>query len=122
MADEAAAAGRGCTLNTIKVVHTTVWAFFVGCIVALPIAGGLGRFRLAGVLSALVLLECSALAVNRCRCPLSNLAERYTGDRSPNFDIYMPEWLARYNKQIFGTIFLLNELIVLGEWIWGRGR
>jgi hypothetical protein len=27
-------------------------------------------------------------------------------DRSANFHIYLPEWLARYNKQIFGPLYV----------------
>jgi hypothetical protein len=38
------------------------------------------------------------------RCPLTAVAVRYTVDRRDNFDIYLPEWLARRNKPIFGSI------------------
>ena len=38
---------------------------------------------------------------------------RYTDDRRPNFDIYLPSWLARYNKQIFGSLFAAGILLVL---------
>lgn len=31
---------------------------------------------------------------------MSDQAERYTDDRTPNFDIFLPRWLARSNKQI----------------------
>jgi hypothetical protein len=36
------------------------------------------------------LIECTILAVNRCRCPLTDLAVRYTEHRASNFDIYLP--------------------------------
>ncbi|NDJ10217.1 MAG: hypothetical protein EBY17_03375 [Acidobacteriia bacterium] len=32
------------------------------------------------------------------------------------FDIYLPEWLARYNKWIFGALFVLGELAVVVMW------
>jgi hypothetical protein len=54
--------------------------------------------------------------VNRCRCPLTSLAARYTEDRSPNFDIYLPRWLAQYNKQIFGTLFIAG--LLYAAWMW----
>ena len=101
----------------IKLVHTAVWLFFAGCIVAIPIAGAMGRFLQAGVLSGLVLLECVILAVNRGRCPLTDLAEPYTDERAENFDIYLPLWLARHNKTIFGSLFVLGELFILGRWL-----
>jgi hypothetical protein len=51
--------------------------------------------------------------VNRRRCPLTDLAGRYTEERTDNFDIYLPLWLARRNKTIFGTIFAVGELFLL---------
>jgi hypothetical protein len=114
------AAGQRRTLVAIKVLHTAIWAFFAGCIVALPVAAWLGRFRLATVLTALILMECFVLAVNCWRCPLTDLAEKYTADRSPDFDIYLPLWLAQHNKTVFGALFILGELIVLGRWFWTR--
>jgi hypothetical protein len=62
--------------------------------------------------------ECLVLAVNRGRCPLTNLAARYTDERAANFDIYLPEWLARHNKSIFGLLFVAGELVLL--WRWAR--
>ncbi len=103
-------------LLVIKLLHTAVWLFFVGCIVAIPIAGVLHRFRWAAVLSVIVLIECAVIAVNRWRCPLTDLASRYTADRADNFDIYLPRWLARHNKTIFGPLFVCGVLIVLGIW------
>jgi hypothetical protein len=38
-------------------------------------------------------------------------------DRAANFDIYLPNWLARNNKAIFGILFALYELIVLWRWL-----
>lgn len=109
-------ARRSRTLVAIKLVHTLVWAFLAGSILALPIMAWEGNFRVAAVLSVLITLEIGVLAVNRGRCPLTDLASRFTEDRSPDFDIYLPVWLARHNKEVFGTIFFVNELIVLAMW------
>ena len=101
----------------IKLLHTAVWLFFVACIVAIPVAGAWHQFRWAAILSGLVAVECGILAVNQWRCPLTDLAGRYTEARSDNFDIYLPLWLARHNKLIFGTLFAAGELFVLGRWV-----
>jgi hypothetical protein len=93
-----------------------VWAFFVGCIVAVPVTALLRRFRWAFILSGLILLECGVLALNGGRCPLTDLAARYTNDRAANFDIYLPVWLAQYNKVIFGVLFIMGEVVLLGCW------
>jgi len=104
-------------LTAIKLLHTVIWAFLAASILVLPVAGVLRRFRLAAILSVIVLLECGLLAANGGRCPLSDLAARYTDGRASNFDIYLPNWLASHNKTIFGTLFVVNELIVLWFWL-----
>lgn len=104
-------------LMGIRVLHTVIWLFFAGCVVAIPFAGIQGRVHRAAILTGLVLVEVLVLAANRWRCPLTDLAGRYTEERADNFDIYLPRWLARYNKTIFGTLFVLGELILLGRWL-----
>jgi hypothetical protein len=104
-------------LVAIKLLHTVVWVFFAGCILAIPIAGAKGEFRWAAALTAAVLLECAILGLNRGRCPLTDLAGRYTKERSDNFDIYLPLWLARHNKWIFGTLFLVFEVYLLALYV-----
>jgi len=104
-------------LTAIKLLHTVIWAFLAASILVLPVAGVLRRFRWAAILSVIVLLECGVVAVNGGRCPLSDLAARYTDERASNFDIYLPNWLASHNKTIFGTLFVVNELIVLWCWL-----
>ena len=108
-------------LVAIKAVHTAVWAFFVACIVVLPVAGWLKRFDVAAALGGFVLLECAVLALNRGKCPLTAIAARFTSDRSPSFDIYLPDWVAKWNKVLFGSLFVINALVVLGFWLADRG-
>lgn len=103
-------------LAGIKLLHTAIWLFFVVCIVAIPVVGALRQFQWFAILTGLVLIECAVIALNRGRCPLTDVAARYTDERHDNFDIYLPLWLARHNKTIFGTIFVLGELFVLGSW------
>jgi hypothetical protein len=104
-------------LTAIKLLHTVIWAFLAGSILALPVVAALRRFRWAAILSVIVLLECLVLAVNRGRCPLSDLAARFTVYRGPNFDIYLPKWLAEHNKMVFGCLFVIGELIVVACWL-----
>jgi hypothetical protein len=67
-----------------------------------------GRFGAAAILAPLVLGEVVVLWLNRWSCPLTAVAARYTDDRRANFDIFLPEWLARYNKQIFGPVYVVG--------------
>ena len=104
-------------LVTVKLLHTAVWVFFVGCILGIPVSAARGEFRWAATLTVAVLIECAILAFNGGRCPLTGIARRYTDERRDNFDIYLPLWLARHNKAVFGTLFLLSELYVLILWV-----
>jgi len=103
-------------LRAVKVAHTLVWAFFATCILALPVAAFRQDFRAATLLIAIVTLEVLVLILNRFRCPLTGVAARYTRDRSDNFDIYLPLWVARYNKQIFGALFVAGIVYTLVQW------
>ncbi|MBL8748711.1 MAG: hypothetical protein JNK78_06095 [Planctomycetes bacterium] len=93
-------------LARVKALHTGVWAVFAACIVAMPVASWCGEHAVAAVLAAAVLAEVLVLAWNRWRCPLTDVAARYTDDRRANFDIWLPEWLARHNKAIFGALYV----------------
>lgn len=106
-------------LRVIKVLHTLAWAFFAGCIVAIPLVSWRGDDAAAGWLSLIVLAEVLVLVVNRWRCPLTAVAARYTEDRRDNFDIYLPEWLASYNKVIFGALYILGLAFAFARWIAG---
>ena len=103
-------------LRTVKIVHTLAWAVFAGCIVALPLAAWRREFTVAAILIALVTVEVLVLLANRFRCPLTDVAARYTDDRRDNFDIYLPLWVARYNKHIFGTLFVAGVLFTIFVW------
>jgi hypothetical protein len=103
-------------LRTVKIVHTLAWAVFAGSIVALPMVAWRGQFTVAAILIALVTVEVLVLLANRFRCPLTDVAARYTSDRRDNFDIYLPLWVARYNKHIFGPLFVAGVLFTIIMW------
>jgi hypothetical protein len=108
-------------LVAIKLLHTAVWAFFVACIAAIPLAAAMDRFDWSAAAIGLVLVECAILAANRGRCPLTDVAGRYTRQRADNFDIYLPLWLARHNKAIFGALFVGGVLFAWIRW-WAASR
>jgi hypothetical protein len=105
-------------LHAIKATHTCAWGIFAGCIVAFPVLAARGQFGLASILVAIVCAEVLVLAVNGMRCPLTAVAARYTSDRADNFDIYLPLWLARYNKRVFGSLFVAG--LIFSAWQWLR--
>jgi hypothetical protein len=105
-------------LRLVKLVHTLVWAVFAGFILAIPVLVWRERWTSAAILIALVLVECLVVITNGMRCPLTDIAARYTDDRRHNFDIYLPEWLAQHNQRIFGSLFALGLLFTIARW-WG---
>jgi hypothetical protein len=103
-------------LRQVKLLHTAIWALMAGAILLLPVAAWFGEFRLAFGLTLLVLGEFVVLAVNGGLCPLTDIAGRHTEERAANFDIYLPEWLARHNKLIFGLLFVAGEIVFAWQW------
>jgi hypothetical protein len=108
----------GSILNAIKMVHTIAWAVFVSCILAIWLFAWQAEFYYATLSIGIVCVEALVLILNRWRCPLTSVAARYTGDRRANFDIYLPEWLARHTKQIFGTLYVAGIIFTLARWVY----
>lgn len=102
-------------LFAIKTLHTLVWAIFAGAILAIPVCSYLGHMTVAWALIGFVFLEVLVLVANRMRCPLTDVAARYTAERRDNFDIFLPLWLARHNKEIFGGLYVAG--IVWTLWL-----
>lgn len=101
----------------IKALHSVVWVVFAGAVLAIPPLALFGQLAACVWLSLLVWIETAVLVANRWRCPLTGVAARYTDDRADNFDIFLPAWLARHNKLIFGALFAVGELLLLWRWL-----
>jgi hypothetical protein len=106
----------GDRLWRIKILRAPIWVVLVGAILAIPVIASAGDLHLALRLSVAVSAEVFVLAVNGMRGPLTDVAARYTTDRSDNFDI-LPIWLVRHNKLIFGSLFAATEVFLVREWL-----
>ena len=98
----------------IKTTHTIIWVgfnFIIFYILYAGISGEIGRPVWIAI--GIVLIEGLILTINKAACPLTNIARRYTDDKADNFDIYLPHWLARYNKQIYTPIFIVGFILVI---------
>ena len=107
------------TLHVVKTAHTLIWAFFASCVVAIPLVAWAGQLDRALFLVGIVGVEVLVLAFNGWRCPLTAVAARYTNDRQDNFDIYLPVWLARHNKTIFGALLIGGMVFTAARWLGG---
>ena len=84
-----------------------------GAIVALPALALTDHFGWALAIVVLISGEGVALGLSGGACPLTAIARRYTDDPSPAFDIFLPQWLAKWNKALFGSLFVAGEVLVL---------
>lgn len=101
-------------IKLIKIIHTFVWAVMASAVFYVFYAG---ITKISGLMLwlsiGLIIIETAVLLINKWRCPLTPIAMKYTSDRRENFDIYLPEWLAKHNKLIFSTIFLAGLILVV---------
>lgn len=101
-------------LTFIKILHTIIWAFMVTVISYIVYCGIFDTVnRLTWIATGIIILEGLVLLTFKMSCPLTVLARKYSDSTKHNFDIYLPEWLAKYNKQIFTSIFVLGLLFVI---------
>ena len=101
-------------LLAIKLVHSLIWAFFVVVIFYVLYSGIYDKvttYTWIGI--GLVILEGLVLLVFKMFCPLTLVARKYSDSEKDNFDIFLPNWLAKHNKLIFTTIYVLALILVL---------
>ncbi len=105
-------------LKFLKTFHTSIWVVMAASNFLAFYFAYMGRFDGWFWVPALLLgFECVVIAANGWKCPITKVAEKYTDDRKPNFDIYLPEWLAKYNVKIFSVLIALEILIVLVKYL-----
>jgi len=107
-------------LRIVKLAHTVVWAFFATSILAIPVLALFNELGYASALVAVVFVEVVVLATNNWRCPLTEVAARFTEERADNFDIYLPAWLARHNKLVFGVLYAFGMVLTSVRWALAR--
>lgn len=101
-------------LLTIKVVHTLIWMFFVLIIFYILYSAIIDRIDIVTWIAiVLIAVEGIILLVNGWRCPLTTLGEKYTDQNEVGFDIFLPKWVAKNNKTIFTTIYILGVILVI---------
>ena len=101
-------------LFVIKLLHSIIWVFFVMVIFYILYSGIANEIStLTWIAIGLVIGEGIVLLIFNMFYPLTIIARKYSDSDKANFDIFLPHWLAKYNKIIFTTIYLAGLLIVL---------
>jgi hypothetical protein len=104
----------GLKLTLIKTIHTIIWIFYNVVIFYLlyaVIAGKIDKWIWIGL--GLFLLEAIILLSFKMKCPLTIIARRYSDSDKHNFDIYIPNWLAKHNIKIYISILVIIILILI---------
>ncbi|HSO86325.1 MAG TPA: hypothetical protein VLQ91_07235 [Draconibacterium sp.] len=101
-------------LTAVKIMHTLIWLFFVATIFYILYSGISNKITVyTWIAIGLIVAEGVVLVIFNMFCPLTLIARKYSDSEKDNFDIYLPNWLARHNKIIFTTIYLVGVIIVL---------
>lgn len=105
-------------LKIIKFIHTIIWAIMAASTFIAFYSAFIGRFDgWFFIPAALLFIEAIIIIANKWKCPITELAEKYTEERHANFDIYLPERFARHNVRIFTWIIALEIAIVAIKWL-----
>lgn len=105
-------------LILVKLLHTAIWLFFNVVIFYLLYAVVANKIdKWVWICIGLIALEGMVLLVFKTVCPVTLVARKYSDSIKPNFDIYLPNWLAKYNKPIYSTIVLIALIILTSRLI-----
>jgi hypothetical protein len=98
----------------VKILHTLIWIFYNIVIFYALYAVVFNKIdRWLWWSLVLIGIECAVLLFFRMVCPLTLVARRYSDSQKDNFDIFLPNWLAKYNKHIYGSLLVLALVILL---------
>ena len=101
-------------LFKIKLVHTAIWLVLAPVVLYVLYSGVAGNVTVYSWLAvAAIILEGLVLLIFKGSCPLTVVARRYSDSTKANFDIFLPNWLARHNKTIFTSIFIVGLILML---------
>ena len=101
-------------LITIKLLHTLIWVVLAGATIGVLYSGLSGHITVYTWISiGMVIVEGIILVLFRWSCPLTVIARKYSDSTKDNFDIFLPNWLAKHNKTIFTTLFLVGLVLVV---------
>ncbi len=101
-------------LILVKILHTFIWLFFNVVIFYLLYAVIVDKIDIwVWICIGLIALEGLTLLAFNKLCPVTLIARRYSDSQKDNFDIYLPNWLARYNKEIYSTIVAIAIAILI---------
>ena len=101
-------------LTLLKLLHTVIWVAYNIVIFYFLYAVIVNKIdRWVWICLGLIALEGLILLVFKSLCPITVVARKYSDSDKANFDIYPPNWLAKYNKVIYTSIVLVGVVILI---------
>ena len=101
-------------LIVVKSIHTFIWLFFNVVIFYMLYAVIQDKIDIwLWIGYGLIFLEGITLLAFKFFCPLTLVARKYSDSTKDNFDIYLPNWLARYTKLIYTSIMVIILIITI---------
>ncbi len=105
-------------LTLVRIIHSLIWIFYNFVVFYMLYASIANKLDIWLVICyCFVLLEGFILLIFRLTCPLTLIARRYTNDQRSNFDIFLPEWLARHTKRIYTSIVMIIVVITIFQFL-----
>ena len=101
-------------LRYLKVLHTLIWGFFNVVIFYFVYAVIVNRIDAwVWICLGLIAAEALILVIFKMVCPITLAARKYSNSTADNFDIFLPNWLARCNKVIYSVIVLAGIILLV---------
>ena len=99
-------------LKLIKIIHTLIWLFFNFVIFYMLYAAVVNKLDVwLWIGYGIIFTEGITLLIFKSFCPVTVLARKYSHSTKDNFDIYLPNWLAKHNKLIYTFILVIVTII-----------
>ncbi len=105
-------------LILVKLAHTIVWLSFnfgIFYMLYAALANKLDVWLLLGY--GIICVEGIILLILRSVCPITIFARKYSTSTKDNFDIFLPNWLAKNNKLIYTCILVVIIFITLYQFL-----
>jgi len=101
-------------LKLIKIIHTIIWLFFNGVIFYMLYAVLVNKIDIwLWVGYGIIVLKVIVLVIFNMYCPLTFWTRKFSHSTKDNFDIYLPNWLAKHNKLIYTCIMVVILIITI---------
>lgn len=101
-------------LLKIKLIHTGIWLVLAPVVLYVLWSGITGNVTVySWIAVGAIVMEGLLLLLFKGSCPLTVMARRYSDSTKDNFDIFLPNWLARHNKTIFTSLFVVGLLLMV---------